>query len=262
MSGDNNNNLNHSISSLSDDLNTTDHTPIAYESSLTGSWDESSSSSFVTTMFKSELHSTETYNDDDEFIRQLTRQIEDYMLQEDDDDDNNGHNTHVECFHSHNSIPKVKDHNPNQRRVVVNSKRGRRWKMTESTQRVKCSRGGRARPMGCGHLASPGTGMRAVFFNRPDSKTGCNGTGVFLPSSANDPTVKTRKIPGYSAALVPTRVLEALEQHFNNLKSFSTTNNLLHIRPTHKGEEVACNKDCDGGRRHRSIDHVEEISHK
>ncbi|KAJ0792154.1 hypothetical protein HanOQP8_Chr01g0014181 [Helianthus annuus] len=131
---------------------------------------DSSSSSFLT-----------DNDDDDDFILGLTRQMEDYMLQE--DNDHNKHNSIVPNGHS------VLVKNQSQHRVVENSKRGRRWKMAESTQQMKYYRGRR--------VTSSGSGMRAVFLNRPGSKTGCNGTGVFLPSSAaNCSTAQGRNIPG------------------------------------------------------------------
>lgn len=102
-------------------------------------------------------------DDDGDFIVELTRQIEDYMLHE-DDDDNNHKNTHVTCFV-----------NQNQNQDRVNSKQGR-WKKTESTQQMSYARGRR--------VMSYGSGMRAVFLNRPGSQNGYNGTGVFLPPSA------------------------------------------------------------------------------
>ncbi|KAI7726617.1 hypothetical protein M8C21_025191 [Ambrosia artemisiifolia] len=141
----------------------------------------SSSSSFLTTPFKSELISINTdtdTEDDDSFILELSRQIEDYMLQ-DDDDHNKHNNTHV-----------VNNQIHNQHRVVENSKSGR-WKMTESTQQMKYYRGRRG-------TSSSGSGMRAVFLNRSGSKTGSNGTGVFLPPSANNPTAQGCKTPGTS----------------------------------------------------------------
>ncbi|KAI3830033.1 hypothetical protein L1987_04165 [Smallanthus sonchifolius] len=156
--------------------------------------------------------------------------MEDYMLQEDDDDNKNNNNN--------DSISKVKNQNQNenQHRVVVNLKRGRRWNSTDSTRL----------------LTSSGSGMRAVFLNRPGSKT---GTGVFLPPPANYPTAQSRKISGCSAALVPTRVLEALQQHFNNLGSLSPLNRLLHTGPTHHGQSGMQQK---SWWRSTSIDHVKK----
>ncbi|KAL8215219.1 hypothetical protein R6Q57_004668 [Mikania cordata] len=187
-------------SSLGADLDTPNHNPTAYDSSFVGSWDSSSSSSLFSAPLKSELDSNEI-NAEDEFILELTRQMEDYMLQEDDDNE-----SPAQCFASYyNPIPNVKNQNQQQR-----------WKTPESTQQM-FSRGS----VGYRQLTSSGSGMRAVFLNRSGSKIGYNGTGVFLPP-ANGSTSRRRKIPGWSAALVPTRVLEALEQHFNSLKSLQT----------------------------------------
>ncbi|KAM0051273.1 hypothetical protein Hdeb2414_s0007g00234591 [Helianthus debilis subsp. tardiflorus] len=190
---------------------------------------DSSSSSFLT-----------DNDDDDDFILELTRQMEDYMLQE--DDDHNKHNSVVPKEHG------VLVKNQNQHRIVENSKRGRRWKMAESTQRMKYYRGRR--------VTSSGSGMRAVFLNRPGSKTGCNGTGVFLPPSANCSTAQGRNIPGCSTALVPTRVLEALEQHFNNLKSLSPLHSQFKTESIHQGQKSGMQQKSRW--RSTSIDRVEK----
>lgn len=70
--------------------NHTRHTDSGSDSAFIGSWGSSSSSSFLTPSFGSELDSTDADpddggDDDDDFIAQLSRQMADYMLEEKDD---------------------------------------------------------------------------------------------------------------------------------------------------------------------------------
>ncbi|KAI3490000.1 hypothetical protein L1887_45915 [Cichorium endivia] len=130
--------------------------------------------------------------------------------------------------------------------------------MTESTQQLKpsSSRGARVRPVGHGPSASQvGSGMRAIFLNGPDSKNGSKGTGVFLPRSATDATAQRRKKPGCSTVLVPTRVLQALEQHFNNMESLSPSNNMCHIQRDPNGQRGVIQQKLQGSS--VSSDHLE-----
>ncbi|KAI3667710.1 hypothetical protein L6452_42779 [Arctium lappa] len=211
--------------------NITNQNATVSESVFTGSWGSSSSSSVLNTSFGSDLDSSETDNDEDEFIAELTRQMADYMLQEDDDDDVNNNNT--------KSISQVT--NQNQNRVELKSRR-RKGKMTESTkQQIKLSSSGvgglgRVRQVGYGPLTPVGSGMRAIFLNGSGSNSRSSGTGVFLPRLATDATAQNRKKPGCSTVLVPTRVLQALEQHFNSKDSLLSSSDLLHIQPNHHGQ--------------------------
>lgn len=211
--------------------------PLSSESAFTGSW--GSSSSFLNTSFGSEQDSSETDNDNDdgdEFVAELTRKMADYMLQEDEDDNNNKY-TYPGGFVSQKPISEVK--HPNQHRVTDDSKRGRKGKMTESTQQFKSSisRGSKVRSVCYGPMTPPiGSGMRAIFLNGPGSVNGSNGTGVFLPRSAIDATAQRRKKPGCSTVLVPTRVLQALEHHFKNMESLSPSSNMHHIQNDPNGQ--------------------------
>ncbi|KAK1434851.1 hypothetical protein QVD17_00605 [Tagetes erecta] len=123
--------------------------------------------------------------------------------------------------------------------------RGRKGKMNESTQQqVKTHRHEQMQSnrsfrgskefvnggIGYGSLPVVGSGMRAIFLGGSGSRNVMSGTGVFLPRSSTDATDHSRKKPGCSTVLVPTRVLQALEQHFNNIDSLSPTKNLA---PTH-----------------------------
>ncbi|KAI8564143.1 hypothetical protein RHMOL_Rhmol03G0159200 [Rhododendron molle] len=68
-----------------------------------------------------------------------------------------------------------------------------------------------------------GSGMRAVFLGRSGGKRECAGTGVFLPRryGSNNPS-ECRKKPGCSAALLPARVVQALNNsNFDNMASQS-----------------------------------------
>ncbi|KAM7256972.1 hypothetical protein ACFE04_012713 [Oxalis oulophora] len=64
-----------------------------------------------------------------------------------------------------------------------------------------------------------GSGMRAVFLNGSSS----GGTGVFLPRGADNSSV-SRKKSGCSTVLIPARVLQALELHFDKVDSTSRSN--------------------------------------
>lgn len=88
------------------------------------------------------------------------------------------------------------------------------------------------------HGTSPaaGSGMRAIFLGGSGSQNAINGTGVFLPRSTADATVQGRKKPGCSTVLVPTRVLQALEQHFNNMESLSPSNK-IQIHPNRQDKK-------------------------
>ncbi|XP_071700687.1 uncharacterized protein [Rutidosis leptorrhynchoides] len=249
------------------------------DSAFIGSWSSSSSSSFLTTSFGSELddsNDSDPNNDeDDEFIAQLTRQLADYMLEDNE----------VPSF-KHSGFQNPKFQKPNQihkqtRRSYADTVKksivgfqseqtftgdkqpqppiqlyqlenqprvesggwGRKDKMTESTQYVKyqlpnrgVNNGGKK---GYGSSNVVGSGMRAIFLRGSGTRNVTSGTGVFLPRSATDATDHSRKKSGCSTVLVPTRVLEALEQHFNNMESLSPSNTLPqapHINHQVKGK--------------------------
>ncbi|CAL5200132.1 unnamed protein product [Lathyrus oleraceus] len=64
------------------------------------------------------------------------------------------------------------------------------------------------------------TGMRAVFIGGPGSRS---GTGVFLPRSGTvAPSESTKKKgKGCSTVLIPARVVQALQQHFDKTAAVS-----------------------------------------
>ncbi|XAR60663.1 hypothetical protein NMG60_11034127 [Bertholletia excelsa] len=71
--------------------------------------------------------------------------------------------------------------------------------------------------------AGPGSGMRAVFLGAPSSRSGSAGTGVFLPRCTSNPP-EGRKKRGCSTVLIPARVMQALQLHFEDMhRSRSST---------------------------------------
>ncbi|XP_076947761.1 uncharacterized protein LOC143619800 [Bidens hawaiensis] len=231
------------------------------ESAFIGSWSSTSSSSFLTPSFGSELDSYDADLDDsggDEFIAELTRRMADYMLDENEDDDVLIENQSTKQFQEptrrsyadtvKKSIARVQPEQsvtrnelsqpPIQMYKVENQPRVggrvRKGKMSESTQHVCSNRSGYsyrgggkefANGGGKGFHQRGGSGMRAIFLGS-GSRNVMSGTGVFLPRSSTDAADHSRKKSGCSTVLVPTRVLQALEQHFNNIESLSQTNNV------------------------------------
>ncbi|CAK8536058.1 unnamed protein product [Lathyrus sativus] len=69
-------------------------------------------------------------------------------------------------------------------------------------------------------LAPLQTGLRAVFIGGPGLR---NGTGVFLPRSGTvaPPESTKKKGKGCSTVLIPARVVQALQQHFDKTAAIS-----------------------------------------
>ncbi|KAL4571102.1 hypothetical protein LXL04_017853 [Taraxacum kok-saghyz] len=261
------------------------------DSAFIGSWGSSSSSSFLTPSFGSELDSNDADlddggGDDDDFIAQLSRQMADYMLEEKEDSGSEETQSSLDSGFQKRNFQET-NCNPNQEKTrrsyadtvkksivgfeskqsfsndkqiqppiqlyqVENQPRaggqsgawGKRGKMSELTQHMTPHRpeahmhginigvrgaqeyinGGKGYHSVHGSSTAAGSGMRAIFLGGPGSQNVMNGTGVFLPRSTTDATVQGRKKPGCSTVLVPTRVLQALEQHFNNMESLSSPN--------------------------------------
>ncbi|MCD9561483.1 hypothetical protein HAX54_020607 [Datura stramonium] len=86
-------------------------------------------------------------------------------------------------------------------------------------------------------VQSSGAGMRAIFIGGSGSKNGSSGTGVFLPRRINpnltaaEPKMKS----GSSTVLIPARVLQALQQHFNHMDALSQSNTCA-VFPKNDGE--------------------------
>ncbi|THF95194.1 hypothetical protein TEA_023643 [Camellia sinensis var. sinensis] len=77
----------------------------------------------------------------------------------------------------------------------------------------------RQQPIG----SDSGSGMRAVFLGGPRLQNGSSGTGVFLPRGTSDPP-ESRKKSGCSTVLIPARVMQALQLHFEDMNARSKSN--------------------------------------
>ncbi|RDY10385.1 hypothetical protein CR513_05100, partial [Mucuna pruriens] len=111
-----------------------------------------------------------------------------------------------------------------QEQVVVSpqSKPAPRRKNQGQTYEPKKGNGRRARPPRPGpHTQQQGgAGMRALFLDGPGSR---GGTGVFLPrGGATTPSESTNKQgKGCSTVLIPARVVQALQLHFDQMAATS-----------------------------------------
>ncbi|TMW96963.1 hypothetical protein EJD97_006476 [Solanum chilense] len=88
-------------------------------------------------------------------------------------------------------------------------------------------------------VQSTGVGIRAIFLGGSGSINGSSGTGVFLPRTINNPnplptptTEPKKKKSGSSTVLIPARVLQALQQHYNHMDALSQSNTCA-VSPTH-----------------------------
>ncbi|KAI3461557.1 hypothetical protein Pfo_018220 [Paulownia fortunei] len=213
---------------------------------------DSSSSGFSTPLY-SDLGSFES--EDGDFIAELTRQMAECMLQEEEENTvvnyvcedseasspvkNNNEQSYVHSGAIHNlengiysspvcvddrippiQVYQLKNQPPVSKQGPVC--RGRRVKGTESAQQKQVQKTEqhyvqyRKTEWGIGHGRNghSGSGMQAVFLGGSGSRSGSPGTGVFWPRVTSDPT-ELKKKPGCSMVLMPTRVLQALELHFN-----------------------------------------------
>nr|XP_027109632.1 uncharacterized protein DDB_G0283357-like [Coffea arabica] len=116
---------------------------------------------------------------------------------------------------------------------------GRQAKATESTQqqqqqllqhKEQQSMQNKGKAKRYGHTKKPsvplfptaGSGMRAIFLGGSE-RNGSSGTGVFLPSATYS-TPEPKRKSGCSTVLIPARVLQALQQHFNTVGALSPSN--------------------------------------
>lgn len=213
------------------------------------SWDSSSSSGFSTPLH-SDLGSSE--GNDADFIAELTRQMAEYMLEEEETaaavdhvyqassrvkssaDESYGNSGAVKSGFYSSSVrvddptqpniqvyelknqPPVSKEGLNRRRRVRGTQSAQQKQMQKTEQQYKQYRG---REWGGGVAINgySGSGMQAVFLGGSGSRSGFNGTGVFLP---RDPTELKNKT-GCSMVLMPTRVLQVLEQHFSKIQQDS-----------------------------------------
>ncbi|XP_016481365.1 uncharacterized protein LOC107802395 [Nicotiana tabacum] len=81
-------------------------------------------------------------------------------------------------------------------------------------------------------IQSTGAGRRAIFLGGSRSINGSSGTGVFLPRRINPTANEPKKKSGGSTVLIPARVLQALQQHFNHMDVLSQSNT-CPVSPTH-----------------------------
>ncbi|CAI9770869.1 unnamed protein product [Fraxinus pennsylvanica] len=164
------------------------------------------SSSALSSPFGSELDSTETSGSEDEdFIAELTRQMAEHLLQED------GENSLSDCVSDESKLK-----NQATVRKQGRNSRGRRVGRSELTQKKPLYQTEQQyKGVNWGNGLYYGSGMRAVFLGGSGSSHGSCGTGVFLPRGSNVPAEHKKKSGACSTVLIPTRVLQALELHFN-----------------------------------------------
>ncbi|KAK4408593.1 hypothetical protein Sango_0440300 [Sesamum angolense] len=249
-------------------------------SNLSSSCD-SSSSGFSTPLY-SDLGSSEGGDDEGDFIAELTRQMAECMLQEEEENADVNHVFEVcrpvkskkqrsdvdsggVCLENgaysspvcvHDGRPPIQVYELKNQPEVV-SKERRRAKGTESTQQKQLQKTeqqqymqyrGREWGISHGRNGHSGSGMQAVFLGGSGSRSGSPGTGVFLPRGARDPT-HLKKKSGCSMVLMPTRVLQVLELHFNRLQdssgapSASTDESIRSDVPPNGDSELPANSD-------------------
>ncbi|XP_038694465.1 uncharacterized protein LOC119991974 isoform X2 [Tripterygium wilfordii] len=74
--------------------------------------------------------------------------------------------------------------------------------------------------------------MRAVFLDhQTGSRTGCSGTGVFLPRAIDNTTSDSRRKTGCPTVLIPAKVVQALKLHFDKMGSPARTNGINFQAP-------------------------------
>lgn len=167
---------------------------------------DSSSSGFSTPPDSGSLESEDGGN----FIAELTRQMAECMLQEEEDSKNYG----CEVTELGIQRPAV-----TKQGHIGRGRRARGKKLSQHQKKLlqKADQNYTTNTAAVGHT---GSGMKAVFIG-PGSGYGSAGTGVFLPRTAGVnaglPTAGKKK-SGCSMVLMPTRVLQVLELHFNRLQ--------------------------------------------
>lgn len=152
---------------------------------------------------------------------------------------------------------------PTTAKLKSSNSRGKRVKgaTTESVQNIKTAKTNmqsifnkKQTLSGHGHggdeihhhpVQGSGAGMRAIFIGGSGSINGSSGTGVFLPRTINNPNPPIATVPkkksGRSTVLIPARVLQALQQHFNHMDALSQSN-MCAVPPTHLPQNDAENE--------------------
>uniref|UniRef100_A0A5B7B6P7 Uncharacterized protein n=1 Tax=Davidia involucrata TaxID=16924 RepID=A0A5B7B6P7_DAVIN len=74
-----------------------------------------------------------------------------------------------------------------------------------------------------------GSGMRAVFLGGSGVKRECAGTGVFLPRRYDNPSDSRKKPAGCSTALLPARVVQALNKNFGYMTAHTQPEPCLDV---------------------------------
>lgn len=233
-------------------------------SSNSSSYCDSSSSGFASPF------GSESDESDGDFAAELSRQMAECMLREEEEEQRNSvvtqsaaaENLKYDPILDHaNRTPCIKLENQFPIGDEVGVWGGRRVKGGELTQQTKTEqsygryRGGREWRGGAGRKGRSGSGMQAVFLGGSGSRNGSPaGTGVFLPRATKD-SVELKKKTGLSTVLIPTRVLEALELHFQrHSDSAATAGSPQHASPT---DERMASK--GRGSAHRKIEMEEAI---
>ncbi|KAL7082091.1 hypothetical protein ACP275_14G078900 [Erythranthe tilingii] len=193
------------------------------------SYSDSSSSGFSTPLYSDS-------SDDGDFVAELSRQMAECMLQE-EEEEQVIENTIANYMSENSDVYELKNQAPITKEGSVY--RSSRVKGTESAQQKQqvqkteqqqfMQYRGKGWGVGHGHGRNGqfGSGMQAVFLGGSGSVIGSSGTGVFLPRDSTE----LKKKSGCSMVLMPTRVLQAMELHYNRFKDSTTPPPLLTGRP-------------------------------
>ncbi|KAM7259325.1 hypothetical protein ACFE04_015066 [Oxalis oulophora] len=188
----------------------------------------------------SELGSTETDSSEegDDYMAQLTRHMTHSMFQEDDDTFNEQYSK----LHRLKQEQLMKQHHSlyNKNHVNVSPKLQSTQRPPRNFNKVRSFDNNINRltnsQNGQWDAPNPNNQMRTVILNGSTSGTRLGGTGVFLPrvvgnsSGVGNSINESRKKPVCSTVLIPARVLQALQLHYDKLdatsrsKSFGNTN--------------------------------------
>ncbi|KAE9461087.1 hypothetical protein C3L33_07036, partial [Rhododendron williamsianum] len=104
-----------------------------------------------------------------------------------------------------------------------------------------------------------GSGMSAVFLGGSGSRstTGSSGTGVFLPRAISNPP-EVRKKSECSTVLIPARVLQALQLHFEDMNTRSRSKGFASFASHPSQHDVAKPQDTNPAVDHNEMDLPQE----